>query len=68
MDSPLIPPSPIIILCRRDFVEEHRGAFAGHIFPGGLVWPLIFGLLLICIHSVMVLERFSTENTLMVQQ
>jgi hypothetical protein len=46
MAPPLIPPSPIIVWCQRDSVEEHGGEFAGLILPGGLVWPLIFGLLL----------------------
>jgi hypothetical protein len=61
-DSPLIPPSPIIVWSWRDSVEEHVGVFAGLILPGGLVRPLIFGLLLYPACSVMVHEHFSAKK------
>ncbi len=68
MAPPLIPPSPIVIWSRRDFVEEHGGAFDGLILPGGLVRPLMFGLLLYRIHRILVHEHFSTADMLTVQQ
>jgi hypothetical protein len=40
----------------------------GLILPGGLVRPLMFGLLLYRIHRILVHERFSTANMLTVQQ
>ncbi len=68
MDSPSIPPSPMIVWNQRDSVEEHGGAFAGLILKGELVRPLIFDLLLYRACRVMVHECFSTENMLTVQQ
>jgi hypothetical protein len=68
MAPSLITPSPIVVWSQRDFVEEHGGAFAGLILPGGLVRPLMFGLLLYHIHRILVHEHFSTANMLMVQQ
>ena len=68
MAPPLIPPSPIVVWSQRDFVEEHGGAFAGLILPGGLVGPLMFGLLLYHFLRILVREHFSTANLLLVQQ
>jgi hypothetical protein len=68
MAPPPISPSPIVVWSRKYSVEEHGGAFAGLIFPGELVRLLMLGLLLYCIHSILVHEHFSTANTLTVQQ
>jgi hypothetical protein len=67
MAPPSKPPSPIVVWSRRDFVEEHGGAFAG-ILPGGLGGPLMFGLLLYCFLRILIHEHFPTANMLTVQQ
>jgi hypothetical protein len=58
----------MIVWSQRDSVEEHGGAFAGLILPGGLVRPLIFGLLLYRILRILAHEYFSTADMLTVQQ